>query len=165
MFKTSMRFAAGAMFLLAAFGASAKSPTTKPLTITGVFQEQLGPSLACESKLGGKLAGHGDSALLGRVAFLASDCVTMIPPLFNFSMGRFIVLTSSGDEIFASYSGQAVPTGEGTKYAFSGATFQITGGTGQYARATGGGTLSGTEDIVTASGNLQLSGQISYEDK
>jgi hypothetical protein len=165
MFKTSMRFATGAILLLAAFGASAKSPTTKPLAIAGVFQEQLGPSLRCESTIGGNLAGHGDSALLGRVAFVASDCITPVPPLYNFSAGRFIVLTSSGEQVFASYSGQFVPTGEGTKYVFSGATFQITGGTGQYARATGGGTISGGEDIVTGSGSLQLSGQVSYEDK
>jgi hypothetical protein len=165
MFNTSTHFATGAILLLAAFGASAKSPTTKPLSISGVFQEQLLPSPRCESKISGNLAGHGASPLLGRVAFVATDCITPVPPLYNFSMGRFIVLTSSGDQIFASYSGQFVPTGEGTKYVFSGATFQVTGGTGQYAKATGGGTISGGEDIVTGSGSLQLSGQISYEDK
>jgi hypothetical protein len=165
MIKTSLRFATGAVLLLAAIGASAKTPTTKPLAISGVFQEQIGPSARCPSKLGGALAGHGNSASLGRVAFVASDCITPVPPLFNFSMGRFIVLTSTGEQIFANYSGQFVPTGEGTKYVFSGATFQVTGGTGQYAKATGGGTISGGEDIATGSGSLQLSGQISYAEK
>jgi hypothetical protein len=48
---------------------------------------------------------------------------------------------------------------------FSNATFQITGGTGQYARASGGGTMTGDEDIVTGQGTVQLSGQIQYKDK
>jgi hypothetical protein len=165
MIKTSLRLASGAVLLVAAFGASAKTPTTKPLAISGVFKEQIGPSLRCPSKMAGALAGHGSSPQLGAVAFVASDCITPVPPLFNFSEGRLIVLTSSGEQIYASYSGQFVPTGEANKFVFSGATFQVTGGTGQYARATGGGTISGGEDIVTEVGNLQLSGQISYEDK
>jgi hypothetical protein len=165
MIKPFTRIATGAILLLAAFGATAKSPTTKTLSIAGAFQEQIAPTLRCESKIGGNLVGHGDSALLGRVAFAASDCITPVPPLYNFSMGRFIVLAPSGEQIFANYSGQFVPTGEGSKYVFSGATFQVTGGTGQYVRATGGGTITGGEDIVTGSGNVQLSGQISYEDK
>jgi hypothetical protein len=165
MIKTSLRLASSAVLLLAAFGASAKPPTTKPLAISGVFQEQIGPSQRCPSKTGGALAGYGSSAQLGSVAFVASDCITPVPPLFNFSNGRFMVLTGSGEQIFASYSGQFVPTGEGSKFVFSGATFQVTGGTGQYARATGGGTLTGGSDIVSGAGSLQLSGQISYEDK
>jgi hypothetical protein len=165
MIRSTLRLVITTVLLLAATGASANPATTKPFEITGVFQEQVGPSSRCASKMGGTLVGHGDSALQGRVAFIATDCITPTGPLFNFSEGRFIVVTTSGDQIFANYSGQFVPTGEGTKYVFSGATFQITGGNGQYARASGGGTLAGGEDIVTGAGNLKLSGQIRYEDK
>jgi hypothetical protein len=165
MIRSTLRLVITTVLLLAATGASANPATTKPFEITGVFQEQVGPSLRCASKMGGTLAGQGDSALQGRVAFIATDCITPSGPLFNFSEGRLIVVTTSGDQIFANYSGQFVPTGEGTKYVFSGATFQITGGNGQYAKASGGGTLSGGEDIVTGAGNLKLSGQIRYEDK
>ena len=165
MIKTTLRIATSALLLMSAFGASANPATTKPIEITGVFQEQIGPSSRCPSKMGGTLAGHGDSALLGRVAFIATDCIMPAGPLFNFSDGRFVVVTTSGDQIFATYSGQFVPTGEGMKYVFSGATFQVTGGNGRYAKATGGGTLSGGEDIATGAGSLKLSGQISYEDK
>jgi hypothetical protein len=45
---------------------------------------------------------------------------------------------------------------------FSGATFQVTGGTGKYARATGGGTLSGDEDMITGAGNIKLDGKVQY---
>jgi hypothetical protein len=106
----------------------------------------------------------GDSPQLGRVVFMANDCITPTPPLFNFA-GRFIVTTLTGEQIYANYSGQFVPTGEGTKHVFSGATFQITGGTGKYSKATGGGALTGAEDIVTGNGNLKLSGQIHSKDK
>jgi hypothetical protein len=165
MIQSTLRLTASAFLLLATIGAAAAPAATKPIEITGVFQEQAGPSLRCPSKFGGTLAGHGDSALLGRVAFIANDCITPNGPVFNFSMGRFIVVTASGDQVFADYSGQMVPTGNGTKYVFSGATFQITGGNGQYANASGGGTLSGGEDLTTGAGNLRLSGQILYQDK
>jgi hypothetical protein len=165
MIKTNLRIATSALLLMSAFGASASPATTKPIEINGVFQEQIGPSSRCPSKMGGTLAGYGDSALAGRVAFISTDCIMPAGPLFNFSAGRLIVVTTSGDQIFASYSGQFVPTGEGSKYVFSGATFQVTGGNGRYAKATGGGTLSGGEDIATGAGSIKLSGQISYEDK
>jgi hypothetical protein len=165
MLKTTLRIATSSILLLASVSASANPATTKPLAIAGVFQEIAGPSLRCPSKFGGTIVGHGDSALLGRVAFIASDCITPSGPLFNFSDGRFVIVTVSGDQIFASYSGQFVPTGVGANYVFSGATFQVTGGNGRYAKANGGGTLSGGSDMVTGQGQLQLSGQITFGDK
>ncbi|MDB5935143.1 MAG: hypothetical protein JWQ01_2487 [Massilia sp.] len=165
MIKSTLRLATTAVLLLASFGASAKPATTKPIEIAGVYQEQPGPSARCPSKFGGTIGGYGQSALVGTVAFIATDCITPQGPLFNFSQGHFIVVTTSGDQIFADYSGQFVPTGNGTIFVFSGATFQITGGNGQYAKATGGGTLNGTQDMVTGQGSLKLSGQIRYSDK
>ncbi len=165
MIKSTLRLAISAVLLLATISAAAHPSATKPIEITGVFQEQTGPSLRCPSKFGGTIAGHGDSALLGRVAFISTDCITPNGPLFNFNMGRFIIVTTSGDQVFADYSGQMVPTGDGAKYVFSGATFQITGGNGRYAKASGGGTLTGGEDLTTGAGNLKLSGQILYEGK
>jgi hypothetical protein len=53
-----------------------------------------------------------------------------------------------------------VPTGEGTKFVFSNASFTITGGTGRYAKATGSGTLSGGEDMANGQGTIQLKGRI-----
>ena len=162
MIKTALRIATSALLLMSAFGASANPATTKPVEITGTFQEQIGPSARCPTKIGGILDGHGESALLGRVAFVATDCFMPSGPLFIFSEGRFTILTTSGDHLFANYSGQVVPTGEGAKYVFSGATFQVTGGSGQYAKATGGGTLNGFEDLATGTGTLTLSGKITY---
>jgi hypothetical protein len=159
MMKSSLRLTTLSLLMFASIGASA-APAANPLQISGVFQEQAGPSARCTSLFGGSLAGHGSSALVGQVAFVANDCITPSGPLYNFSHGHFIVITTTGEQILADYSGQMVPTGVGAQYEFSGGTFQITGGTGRYAKASGGGTLSGGEDLATGSGRLQLAGQI-----
>jgi hypothetical protein len=161
--RTIARPAAVALLLAASASASAGSWVAKPIQIEGPLVEAVGPADRCLSKFGGTISGHGESALMGgKVVFIATDCITPVGPLFNFSGGKFIVMTTSGDQIFANYSGQFVPTGEGTKYVFSGATFQVTGGTGKFARITGGGTLSGGEDMVTGAGNIKLNGTVLY---
>ncbi|MET0857785.1 MAG: hypothetical protein ABWY27_13605 [Telluria sp.] len=165
MTTSTLRLATTAVLLLASIAATAGPASTKAIEITGVYQEQVGPAPRCPTNFGGTLAGHGQSALLGRVAFIATDCITPQPPLYTFSQGRFVVVTTSGDQIFANYSGQFVPTGVGANYVFSGATFQITGGNGQYAKATGGGTLDGTQDMLTGMGTIKLTGQIRHADK
>lgn len=158
-----LRLASAAALVLASFSASADTATTQNLEISGVLMEKAGPSVRCPSKFGGTITGHGVSDQVGRVAFVATDCITPSGPLFNFDHGRFIIMTTNGDQIFASYGGQFVPTGVGAAYVFSGATFQITGGNGRYARATGGGSLTGGQDMITGMGTVQLSGKIHYK--
>ena len=165
MYKNTLRALTASLLLAATAQASAGGWVTKPLEIEGVLVEAVGPANRCLSKFGGTISGHGESALMGKVVFIATDCITPIGPLFNFSNGKFIVMTTSGDQIFANYSGQFVPTGEGSKYVFSGASFQVTGGTGKYARVTGGGTLTGGEDMATGAGNIKLSGRVLYLQK
>lgn len=161
----SLRMAASA-FLFAASGATmAASTVNVPLEINGVLQEIPGPSLRCPSKFGGTIIGRGEGALTGPVAFVASDCITPSGTSFTFSAGKMIVIAIAGDQIFADYSGQFVPSGVGTNYVFSNATFQVTGGTGKFSKASGGGTLTGGEDMATGAGTIKLSGTISYKDK
>lgn len=160
------RWAVGAAFALVSF---ASTSTAAPITyktesfeIAGVLLESAGPEERCPSQFGGTITGHGTSALLGRLAFVATDCITPSGPMFNFNRGNFIIMTTTGEQIFANYSGQLVPTGQGTQFVFNGASFQITGGTGRYLLASGGGSLQGNEDMATGAGALQLSGRISY---
>ena len=84
--------------------------------------------------------------------------------VLTFSNGRITLLTKSGEVIYANYSGQAVPTGDGTKVVFSNATFQITGGTGRYHRASGGGDFTGSQELLTGAGTIKLSGKITYRE-
>ena len=160
MFKSVLRFATGAVLLSAAFGAHADAGSYKDFQVSGVLQEIPGPSPRCASNFGGTILGYGSSPLLGKLTFIASDCITPNGSSFTFSNGKLIITTLTGDLVFANYSGQFVPTGEGTKYVFSNATFQITGGTGTYYKATGGGDLKGGEDMATGQGTLQLSGRV-----
>jgi hypothetical protein len=161
MFKSVLRFATGAVLMSAAFCASADSATYKDFKVSGVLQEIPGPSARCASNFGGTILGFGTSSLVGnKVTFLATDCITPNGTSYTFSEGKFLITTLTGELIFANYSGQFVPTGEGTKFVFSNATFQITGGTGRYAKATGGGDLTGAEDMATGQGTIQLSGRI-----
>jgi hypothetical protein len=164
MFKSFLRFATTALLMSAAVGASATESSYKDFELSGVLQEVPGPSLRCASQFGGTIMGYGSSALLGKVTFLSSDCITPNGTSYTFSDGRFMITTMTGELLFASYNGQFVPTGEGTKYVFSSASFQITGGTGRYARATGSGTLGGGEDMATGQGNIQLKGRILFKD-
>jgi hypothetical protein len=153
---------AGGVALALASGAASAHWTTASFDVSGVIQEVPGPSARCPSKFGGTVTGYGGSTLLGRVAFVANDCITQDGAVYNFSQGRFIIMTQSGDQVYAEYSGQFVPTGQGAMYVFSGATFQIVGGTGQYIFATGGGQLQGSEDMLTGAGTITLSGRMSY---
>jgi hypothetical protein len=163
--KLFLRLAATSLMLCASFSASAAGKlVTKPLVIAGVVQEAVGPSLRCASKIGGTIAGHGDDPLFGKVAFIGTDCITPSGPLYNFSDGRFTIVTRTGELIFANYSGQFVPTGEGTKFVFNNATFQVTGGTGRYFRASGGGGFTGGEDMATGAGTIKLDGKITYRE-
>jgi hypothetical protein len=162
MTRTALRLGAALLLSLAAVSASANPAQTRPFNLNGAILEVPGPSPRCPSQFGGTIVGHGESAVTGKVAFISSDCITPSGTLFNFTDGRLTIVTITGEQIFANYSGQFVPTGEGTKYIFSGATFQITGGSGRYSKASGGGTLSGGEDMAGGAGTLQLDGTITY---
>jgi hypothetical protein len=164
MSRSIRRFATAAMLMSAAVGVSAAQSSYKDFELSGVLQEVPGPSARCASQFGGTIMGYGSSALLGKVTFLSSDCITPNGTSYTFSEGRFMITTMTGELLFASYNGQFVPTGEGTKYVFSSASFQITGGTGRYARATGSGTLGGGEDMATGQGNIQLQGRILFKE-
>ncbi|MGX4642601.1 hypothetical protein [Massilia sp. SYSU DXS3249] len=166
MFKSILRAvarpAAVTLLLAASATASAGGWVVKPLEIEGVLQEAVGPASRCLSQFGGTISGRGDSPQMGKVVFIGTDCITPLGVMFNFSGGKFVVMTTSGDQIFANYSGQFVPTGVGARFNFSGATFQVTGGTGKYARVTGGGTFTGGEDMVSGAGDIKLVGKIMY---
>lgn len=165
MYKLSLHVAAGTLLLAVSSASIADPAVTMPIEINGLLTESAGPSLRCPSKFGGTIIGHGEGALTGPVAFVANDCITPSGTSFTFSAGKMIVLTVAGDQIFADYSGQFVPTGVGSNFVFSNATFQVTGGTGKFSQASGGGNLTGAEDMATGQGTIKLSGRITYKDK
>lgn len=160
MFKNVLRVAAGSLLMSATLCAWAAKPAAQDFSVSGVFQEVVGISLRCPTKIGGTMTGYGTSATFGPVVFIGGDCVTPGATLNTFSDGRFILTTLTGELLFANYSGQAVLNSDGSQFTFTGGTFQITGGTGKYAGATGGGSMDGTENAKNLQGQLQLSGRI-----
>jgi hypothetical protein len=71
-------------------------------------------------------------------------------------------LTSGADSIYFSHVGFACEEAQvGSAYHFHG-TFRITGGTGQFAAATGGGVVMGTFTRTTSGSFIYLRGSITY---
>jgi hypothetical protein len=162
---TSIRLLSSLVLMTASLSALAGPTVAKPLVVNGVFSEKIGPEPQCTSTLGGKLAGHGETAEGTPVAFVGGDCFSQSGTTFTFSNGKFILLYPNGDQIFANYGGQFVPTGAGTAYVMNGGTFTITGGSGTYSHALGGGYLSGTEDLSNGAGTIGLTGVVYYKPK
>jgi hypothetical protein len=116
----------------------------------------------------GTVQGTGTSNVLGNLRMNATDCINpeggfTIGGLnhFNFASlpGTLVFTTANGERIHATYSGTIDPTGRLRGH------FVITGGTGTFFAATGGGTLAGVMDlsqIVTGQGIVDALGEISY---
>jgi hypothetical protein len=147
-------------------------------------QEYLLPMPLCSSGIGGVGTGFASTNLFTNnpatetttVALALSDCVTQTTPIVNdFGPGGFTLTGPGGETIFAQYHGQLAldlskyaPTNPIATYNFvpTATQFQILGGTGRYAKATGFGTITGTEIVnavsKTSVGNLIAEGSITY---
>lgn len=140
-----------------------------PLSISAVIQEVVtptfyNPSSHCATPLEGAITGTGISSPLGGVSLSAHDCITPFPDLFpdHFSFSGHMTFTmSSGDELFADYSGLFTPTSYPSIFMFTNSKFNITGGTGNFLGAKGNGSFLGGENLVTGKGLLQVIGTIS----
>jgi hypothetical protein len=166
--KILMTGAASALLFSAMLGNATAAPPKDDrlaLTITATIKEQVGPQTRCPSNFGGTITGQGYSELLGPVVLIGTDCITPSGSSFNFTQGKMVIMNADGDQIFADYSGQFVPTGEGARFVFSNASFQIIGGNGDFKKITGGGSLTGGEDMATGNGDLVVSGTVRYPKK
>lgn len=132
------------------------------LTINAVIHEEVGyqPDPDCASHFGAIITGSGWSSLLEKVSITASDCIIPTGPNLSFD-GKMTFTMSSGDEIFADYFGLFAPTKYPSIFTLKDSFFSITGGTGNFLRAKGGGKLFGTEDISSGWGLMQTTGEIS----
>jgi len=110
--------------------------------------------------LEGNISGTGQAAKLGKVTIASQDCINPITEsLFSFFSTNVTFTTTTGDQIFAAYSGTfSVNDNVGT---ITGA-YLIIGGTGRFVRAAGAGVVNGQEDMLTGQGQVQLLGTISY---
>lgn len=117
-----------------------------------------------------QLSGSAEATEIGRVTAVSQDCINPLGAFdpatgsYQFaSTGPGVVFTlANGDHVYASYSG-TLTYQAGAPHAING-HFIITGGTGRLAGVTGGGTVTGTEDIssvVTGRGQVVFDGSLS----
>lgn len=149
----------GCTLAIASFMAPLATVEGAALTISAITHEQVGYRSGCSSQFGGTTTGTGISSLLGAVSIEGNDCITPIENYLSFE-GKMVFTVSNGDELFADYSGLFVPTIYPLIFSLTNSIFNITGGTGSFSKATGGGILQGGQNISTGTGLMQAKGTI-----
>jgi hypothetical protein len=130
-----------------------------PLVMVAAIQEDAGFRPDCPSQFGGTITGSGVATLLGNVSLAGSDCITPLENSFAFD-GTMTFTVTSGDALFADYHGLFTPTALPTVFRFTNSFFDVTGGTGRFVDASGGGKLQGFEDIATGAGVILATGSL-----
>ena len=122
----------------------------------------------------GSVQGTGSAGVLGPVTATSQDCIN---PQGTFDAGAansfsfasvagpagFTLAFANGDRLFVTYSG-TLTARPGRPHKLAG-QFVITGGTGRFFGATGGGILYGQEDIsqvVSGHGEVEALGTIVF---
>lgn len=135
-----------------------------PFKASVITQETLGFDPArCPNILVGSTTGRGTASHMGAVTLAASDCpVTQDGINFYFSDGRLTLTAANGDKLTASYYGSLlpVPGSNPVLHAING-SFAVTGGTGRFTHARGGGSLQGSQDLTTLQGRYEVQGMLS----
>lgn len=152
-----------AMFMFQPQAMADSYPVKQPLRISIVLHEQTGSSPNCPGGIQGTFTATGSDPQLGPLVMIGSHCIEPVQASFSFSRGKAFVTTKNGDQLEAAYSGSLVPTGDGKNFVFSSSSFQITGGTGCFKHASGGGDMLGKENIQTGQGTAQFNGSLSYK--
>lgn len=110
----------------------------------------------------GTIFGTGIASQAGKISITSTDCINPMDPTFtafSFSSDQLVITAANGDKIFAMYGGTFSVQGQ---FGIISGGYQIVGGTGRFARATGAGAVTGQEDMLTGQGQVQLLGTISY---
>lgn len=157
---------------LVAFATSPMAePTAVPFVAKVTIKESVTFTFAAPCFGIGSLTGSGVATHLGKVTGSSQDCFNPVgafnpnAPSYQFSSfgPGLVFVAASQDKVFAAYSG-TVTYRENAPHLVRG-NFLITGGTGKFTGATGGGTLEGYEDlsaVVSATGAIVFNGQILY---
>ncbi len=136
--------------------------TNAPLQAMISFSEQVVLTGSPPCFLVGTIEGTGVIPTLGNesVALTSTDCINPLPPTFtsNAFSSSHVVLNTSRGALLATYSGILSSKGVIT------GTFVIYGGSGDFANASGSGTLFGFETIdpTGGTGQIKLKGTLSY---
>lgn len=170
------RTAAALTVLAAALCApAAQAGGTQLLVATAQISEVPGPATdpSCQpsttqpgATASGTINGHGVATVIGGFTVASVDCIrsadpNFVPP-FQFNSTQFVLTARNGDTVTMSYSGTANLSPIGL--LMLNGSFTITGGTGEFRKARGSGTLVGVENLLTSppSGYVTLTGRMSH---
>jgi hypothetical protein len=146
----------------ATFAAYAAGPSDVPLRGTIAYQDAISPTNDPNCPISGMTIGTGTVSHLGKSAAVSTACISVNQGVYTILRSTISVTAANGDMLTGSYTGIFYPTGNGTLYELRNGTLTITGGTGQFANATGSGTLFTTEDLATGQGTTSVIATISY---
>jgi hypothetical protein len=108
---------------------------------------------------------HGVATHMGAVNVSRTHCFSPFnnPPIYD---GEWEAVGADGDKVYGTYEGSLTFTefdanGDPIRGTID-SQFTITGGTGRFQGATGGGSVSADYDLVADAGNFITEGTITY---
>jgi len=136
--------------------AATTTPFKADITAQASFAETPVPGVFTVTTSGVGYASH-----LGKVTLSTSETLDFVTTLGTLVVrdGRMVMVAANGDELRWSYEGTGSPPDEEGVSALTG-IFLVTGGTGRFADATGGGTFHGTGNAVTGVAIVSYRGSI-----
>jgi len=111
----------------------------------------------CSTEFADITSGGGQATHLGRFTGETFSCVNLAT--LQVTDGRFTMAGADGSQIEGTYTLQGTPLSP-TVISLEG-PFTITGGTGRFAGARGGGQITGTIDLATNQLVLSFDGSVS----
>ena len=156
---------------MACSAAAMAGPTDVPFKATVDINENVAFLFVPPCFAIGTLTGSGNATHLGKIKGTALDCInpTTTPTSFTspmsyaYSSTKVVFTAANGDMLYLAYAGTLTAQASGP-HVIAG-HFVITGGTGRFQGASGGGTMSGTEDLSNLSsgtGKASFDGTITY---
>jgi hypothetical protein len=114
---------------------------------------------SCAGALRLNISEVGRVTQMGAITAKAFVCQKLDPTDLAFT-GQFTYTAANGDTVSGTFFGRLAPVSR-TLYQLQGEQFTITGGTGRFVGASGGGVVTGSVDLATGEGVHQLDGSIS----
>jgi len=149
--------ALGALTLPAPAAMAQTTPFRSQFTVQASFAPTMTPGV-----FAGTTSGAGHATHLGKVTLSTTELLdfTAGDGTAAIRNGLMVMVAANGNKLYWSYSG-SLSAPDGNQVMLHG-TFVITGGTGRFEDATGGGTFTGTASLDPAIAALSYAGTIDY---